>query len=87
MWSECRVEGSNRFPHLLAVLLLTQPRVLLAFIAGLGLPSCPPGPQALLRRAAPHRSTLEGVSLSQLPFVLVEFHEVLVIPFLQPESL
>lgn len=48
MWSECQVEDGNCFPHLLTVLLLTQPMVLLAFIAGSGLPSCRPGPQALL---------------------------------------
>lgn len=87
MWSECQVEDGNCFSHLLAILLVTQPRVLLDFIAGLGLPGCSPGPQALLCRAAPHPSTLQCVSLSQIPFVLVEFHEVLVIPFLQPESL
>ena len=70
MWSECRVEDGHRFPHLLAVLLLTQPGVLLAFIGGLGSPSSSPGPQALLRRAAPHPGTLQGISLSQTPFAL-----------------
>lgn len=38
-------------------------------------------------RPSPQSRTLHGVSLSQILFVLVEFHEVLVISFLQPESL
>lgn len=70
-------------PLLLAVLQLTQPRVLLAFITGWGSPQLSPrtpGPSLQNR-------TLHGVSLSQILFVLLEFHEVLVIPFLQPESL
>lgn len=58
-------------------------RVLLAFITDLGLPQLSPrtpGP-------SPQSRTLHRVSLSQILFVLVEFHEVLVIPFLQSESL
>lgn len=60
--------------HLLAVLLLTQPRALLAFVAARGLlawayPAVPQDPRALLQRAAPQpgNPSLFPVGCSSVP--------------------